>query len=147
MTNQTNSESNNSSRTSTIRIVVVGVIIIALLAVILMVLLGNQGDAPPDTGSGESPVIELPSQLPSGPTVTAIEAINVRSGTGTDYPIYGVAPAGSVGEVIGVSADGGWWVIKIPTAIAASGQGWVSAEFIRADNIGESPVIEAPPLP
>ena len=147
MTNQTNSEPKNRSNTSTILIVIFGVVIIALLAVILFVLLGNQGDTPSEPGGTEPPAIVLPTQLPSGPTVTALEAINVRSGPGTDYPIYGVAPAGSVGEVIGVSEDGGWWVIKLPTTIAASGQGWVSAEFVQAENIGEPPIVEAPPLP
>ena len=147
MTNQTNSEPKNRSNASTFLIVIFGVVIIALLAVILFVLLGNQGDTPPEPGATEPPAIVLPTQLPSGPTVTALEAINVRSGPGTDYPIYGVAPAGSVGEVIGVSEDGGWWVIKISATIAASGQGWVSAEFVQADNIGEPPIIEAPPLP
>ncbi len=147
LTNQTNSEPKNNSSTSTILIVVIGLIIVGLLAVILFVLLGNQGDSPSDPGGGEPPAIVLPTQLPSGPTVTALEAINIRSGPGTDYPIYGVAPAGSVGEVVGESADGGWWVIKLPTTIAASGQGWVSADFVQADNIGEPPVIEAPPLP
>ena len=147
MTNQTNSEPKNRSNTSSILIVIFGVVIIALLAVILFVLLGNQGETPPDSGSTEPPAIVLPTQLPSGPTVTALEAINVRSGPGTDYPIYGVAPAGSVGEVIGVSEDGGWWVIKLPTTIAASGQGWVSAEFVQAENIGEPSIVEAPPLP
>ena len=100
-----------------------------------------------DPGSEAPPEIELPAQLPSGPTVTAIEAINVRSGPSTDYPSYGVAPAGSVAAVIGISADGDWWAITIPTNIASNGQGWVSADFVEADNIGEPPIIEAPSLP
>lgn len=143
MTNQTNSETKSKSGTSMILLVVFGLIIIVLLAVIVFVLLGNQGGTP----SGEPPEIELPSQLPSGPMVTALEPINIRSGPSTDYPSYGVAPVGSVAEVIGVSTDGGWWVINVPRSIAASGRGWVSAEYVRADNIGEPPVIEAPPMP
>jgi hypothetical protein len=146
MTNQTNSE-RKSSGTSTVLIVVFGLIIIGLLAVIVFVLLGDQSDTPPDAGAGDPPQIELPSQLPSGPTVTALEAINVRSGPSTDYPSYGIAPESSVGEVIGMSADGAWWIIKLPQSITISGQGWVSAEYVLADNIGETPVIEAPPLP
>lgn len=143
MTNQTNNETQSKSGTSTMLIVVIGVIIIGLLAVIIFVLLGNQGGIPTD----EPPEIELPSQLPSGPTVTALEPINVRSGPSIDYPSYGVAPVGSMAEVIGVSADGGWWVISVPRSIAASGQGWVSTQYVRADNIGEPPIVEAPPLP
>ena len=147
MNNPTNSETNNRSSRSTTLIVVIGLIIIGLLVVILFVLLGNRNSSPPDAGGGsEPPAIELPSQLPSGPTVTALEAINIRGGPSTDYPSYGIAPEGSVGEVIGVSTDGGWWVIKLPTSIATSGQGWVSAQYVQADNIGEPPVIEAPPV-
>jgi uncharacterized protein YgiM (DUF1202 family) len=131
-------------------IVVIGLIIIGLLAVILFVLLNNQGqdDAPVD-GGGEAPppTLELPSQLPSGPTVTALEPINVRSGPGTEYPSFGVAPAGTVAEVIGMSNDGNWWVIRLPVEIAADEQGWVSVDFVEPDNIGQPPIIEAPPVP
>jgi uncharacterized protein YgiM (DUF1202 family) len=144
MTNQTNSDV-QGSKTSTILLAILGIIIVGLLAVIIFLILNNNNA--PDTGGEVPPEIELPAQLPSGPTVTAIEAINVRSGPSTDYPSYGVAPAGSVAAVIGISADGGWWAITIPTNIAANGQGWVSAEFVQADNIGEPPIIEAPTLP
>jgi hypothetical protein len=144
MTNQTNNETKRKSGTSTLLIVVIGVIIIGLLAVIIFVLLGNRGNTP---AGDNPPQIELPSQLPSGPTVTALEPINVRSGPSMDYPSYGIAPVGSMGEVIGLSADGSWWVIKFPISITASGQGWVSAEYVQADNVGEPPIIEAPPLP
>jgi hypothetical protein len=144
MTNQMNSEPKKNSSTSTILIVVVGIIIIGLLAVIIFVLLGNQGDTP----AGENPPqIDLPSQLPSGPTVTALQPINLRSGPSTDYPSYGIAPVGSMAEVIGISADGGWWVVKLPLTVTTSGQGWVSADYVSADNIGEPPVVEPPPLP
>jgi uncharacterized protein YraI len=69
----------------------------------------------------------------------------VRSGPGSDYPSYGIAPQGSVAEVIGVSADGRWWVIKLPLSFTVGGQGWVSVDSVIRDNIGEMPVVEAPP--
>jgi len=145
MTNQTKSDV-QGSKTSTVLLAILGIITVGLLAVIVFLILRNNNNAP-DTGGEVPPEIELPAQLPSGPTVTAIEAINIRSGPSTDYPSYGVAPAGSVAAVIGISADRDWWAITISTNISANGQGWVSAEYVQADNIGEPPVIEAPPMP
>ncbi len=144
MTEETDPKTSSSS--STIIIVVLVIVVISLAAVIVFLLRGNNNNSP-QGGESTPPQIELPVQLPSGPTVIALEAINVRNGPGTNYPSYGIAPQGSVGEVIGVSADGGWWVIKLPTNIAPDGQGWVAAEYVQADNIGTPPIIEPPPLP
>ena len=99
------------------------------------------------------PVIATPplegEDPPEGdvPTATAIEPINVRSGPGTDYDSYGVAPAGSTAVVIGVSADNQWWVIQISTDIASDGRGWINANYVEVQNADNVPVIEAPPLP
>ena len=147
MTGPSNSDSKTSSKSSNTLIIILVIIIIALIAVIVYVLISNNRTASTDGDSIEPPQIDLPTQLPSGPSVTALEPINIRSGPGVDYPSYGVAPAGSVGEVIGISSDGGWWVIKLSTNIAQSGQGWVSADYVKAENVGEPPVIDAPPLP
>jgi uncharacterized protein YraI len=105
------------------------------------------------TGAEDFPVIPSPERPPSvvvptpGPGVpaaTAIEAINLRSGPGTQYPSYGVAPNGAKGEVIGVSADGGWWVVKLPTSLVPEGQVWVSADWVTTTNTDNVPVIPPP---
>jgi uncharacterized protein YraI len=77
--------------------------------------------------------------------VEALDAINVRSGPGMDYPSYGVAPKGMRLEVTGKSEDGGWWVVKIPTQYVAAGEGWVSDDYVKTENTGDVPLVPAPP--
>jgi uncharacterized protein YraI len=95
----------------------------------------------------------LPEQVtiatppPTSATVTTVEPVNVRSGPGTDYPSYGVAPLGTTGEAIGVSADGNWWEVSLPTSLAPDGTGWISAFYLTTQNVQNVPVVAAPPLP
>ncbi len=93
------------------------------------------------------PVPEIPTPEPGAPTVTAREPINVRTGPGTAYPSYGVASVGAKCETIGISGDGGCYIVKLPTTVAPDGRGWVSAAYVLAENTGDLPVIETPPLP
>lgn len=96
----------------------------------------------PPIGEGGAPTPE-----PDVPTATALEPINVRSGPGTAYLSYGIAPAGSTAIVVGVSEDGQWWVIQLPTDVSPEGQGWVSGEFVEVRNVENVPIIPPPPLP
>jgi uncharacterized protein YraI len=119
-------------------------VIIGVGAIIFWVIggFGNAGPAP------EGPEIEVPLPPDPGlPSATASEAINIRSGPGTQYPSYGVAPKGTTGEVIGVSATKQWWVVKVPPTIDPSGQGWVSGQYVQVSNVENVPVIPDPPLP
>jgi heat shock protein HslJ len=77
--------------------------------------------------------------------VIAPAGVNVRTGPSSDYPIIGVAEFQAEGAIIGQSADGGWWVT--PVDGAPNGQGWVAADFVRAFNTENVPVIQAPPPP
>jgi len=80
-------------------------------------------------------------------TATALEPINVRMGPGTQYPTYGVAPIGSVFEITGVSQDGEWWVVKLPTELSNTGDGWIAARYTETSgDTSNLPVVEAPPL-
>ena len=88
--------------------------------------------------------IIIPTPEPGAPTAEALDAINVRSGPGTDYPSYGVAPEGMLFEVVGVSEDGGWWVVSIPPQVVQDGQGWVSDDYVRISDTGGVPVVPAP---
>lgn len=84
-----------------------------------------------------------PSPPPTdGPYVVANYNVNVRSGPGTEYPAYGVAALGSSAEIIGVSPDREWWMIRLPTTISPDGTGWVSAEYVTAYNADQVPVPE-----
>ncbi len=77
-------------------------------------------------------------------TVTAA-ALNVRTGPGTDYDIVGVLVSGQKVEITGRNADATWYQIKF--AGAEGGVGWVSATYVTAENVGNVPVVEAPPPP
>ena len=77
----------------------------------------------------------------------AIDYVNVRSGPGTSYIIYGVAPPGAAAEVSGKSADGAWWQVKISTQYTADGLGWVSADWVTTQGAESVPVVEAPVPP
>jgi uncharacterized protein YraI len=91
--------------------------------------------------------VEFPPPETGTPTATALQPINVRSGPSTDYPSYGIAPTGSTAEVIGISEDGAWWVVKVSTDFAPDGQGWVTADFVEVTGGDDVPTIPAPPLP
>ena len=73
--------------------------------------------------------------------VTSIEVVHVRSGPGTDYASYGLAPKDASGKVIGVSEDTSWWAVKIPTTLSPEGIGWVSADWVIPENTDSVPVI------
>jgi hypothetical protein len=96
-----------------------------------------------------APVITEPDPIPAGsPTITALVDVNVRSGPGTNYPAYGVAPQASQSIVLGVSEDGLWWVVKISTTYSALGYGWVFAENTWVDPMPPNvPTVATPPLP
>ena len=90
------------------------------------------------------PDVEIPPPDPNGPIATALDAVNVRSGPGTNYASYGIAQKGAKGAVIGISEDGKWWVVKLPASLVGAGQGWVSADWVMVENAGGVPVIPAP---
>jgi uncharacterized protein YraI len=90
----------------------------------------------------------VPPPPPAGvPSATATDAVNLRSGPGTNYPVLVVAPAGAAGEVTGQSADGLWWQVAISTQYSTTGFGWVSASYVYVQNTDSVPVVDAPPAP
>jgi heat shock protein HslJ/uncharacterized protein YraI len=93
---------------------------------------------------GQAIIPELPGE--NVPTATTTEPVNVRSGPGTAYTSYGIVPADTTFEVTGISEDGGWWVVKVPTYIVSSGQGWISANYVVTDKTENVPVVATPPL-
>jgi heat shock protein HslJ/uncharacterized protein YraI len=96
--------------------------------------------------SNLGPGFSIPGPGEGVPTAVAIEPINVRSGPGAQYASYGVVSIGTTGEVIGISEDGEWWVVKVSIEYAPDGRGWVHGDFVRVSNAGEVPVIPTPPL-
>jgi len=95
----------------------------------------------------EAPPLEeiiIPTPQPGVPTAETLDAVNVRSGPGTNYAAYGVAPKGMRLEVIGRSENSDWWVVKIPQQYVGTGQGWVSDGYVKTSNVGDAPVVPAP---
>ncbi|MDW8316379.1 MAG: META domain-containing protein [Anaerolineae bacterium] len=94
-------------------------------------------------------VVDLPAPEPTPAVprgrVVGAQALNVRSGPGTVYPVIAVAREGDEGEIVGRSADGRWWAVKAPSL--PGGIAWVSADFVLATNAENVPVIPAPPTP
>lgn len=92
------------------------------------------------------PGFSIPGAGEDVPTAVATEPINVRSGPGSQYSSYGIVSIGTTGQVIGISEDGEWWVVKVSIAYAPDGRGWVNAEFVDVTNAEDVPVIPNPPL-
>jgi len=135
-------EEQTKKRSTLWNIVLIALAIVGVVAIVFWVS-GALG-----TAESEGPPIEIPPPSePSGPSATALDAINIRSGPGTQYPSYGVAPKGTKGEVIGVSGTREWWVVKVSPAIDPSGQGWVSGQYVQVQDADNVPVIPDPPLP
>jgi uncharacterized protein YgiM (DUF1202 family) len=95
---------------------------------------------PPGTG-------EMPTPEPGAATVTATTYVNVRTGPGLQYPVLFVAKPGGTGEAIGITSDGAWYAVKLPTNLSSTGTGWVSADYVVAQNTENLPVLPVPPLP
>ena len=96
--------------------------------------------------SNLGPGFGVPAPGEGVPTATALEPINVRSGPGAQYSTYGVVSIGSTAEVIGISEDEEWWVVKVSVEFAPDGRGWVNGDFVEVTNAGNVPIIPTPPL-
>jgi uncharacterized protein YraI len=91
-----------------------------------------------DCSSAQQPVVPTPE--PGQPSVTATVLLNVRSGPGTNNPSYGMLHPGQSAVAVGTNSDGSWYAISVPPA--EGGIGWVSAEYVVAENTEGLPVIE-----
>ena len=117
----------------------------------MLTIIATAGDAALTPVPVVSPTPVQPTPTPQPPaqgvpqaTVNAY-ALNVRTGPGTNYDIVGVLLNGQKVEISGRNADATWYQIKF--APAPGGLGWVSAAYVTADNVGNVPVVEAPPPP
>ena len=78
-----------------------------------------------------------------GPTLKAGQAVNIRSGPGTEYPVIGGLAPGNDTPILGRDSGGNWLVIAY-----ASDKGWVAkiVVSVNGDTAG-LPVVAAPALP
>jgi uncharacterized protein YraI len=93
-----------------------------------------QVDAP-----AEIPLVETASGSGSAVSGLVIQKVNVRNGPGTEYEMLGVLNSNDVVFITGRDADGKW--IQIEFASAPDGKGWVTAEFLKAENLESVPSI------
>ena len=91
------------------------------------------------------PTTEMVPPEPGDPQGIALANVYIRNGPGTNYPAYGIASAGSVGRILGVSQDGAWWVVRVDPTKVGAGYGWVMAQYISASNTQGVQVIANPP--
>ena len=106
------------------------------------------GGSVPVAPTPAPPVAIQPLPTPeTGSVATALEAINVRSGPGTNYPSYGVAPAGASAPVVGSNSDQSWWQIAVNPANIPEGVAWVSGGYVSVTNPSSVPVVSAPAPP
>jgi uncharacterized protein YraI len=82
----------------------------------------------------------VPIPTPGTPMLTALYVVNIRSGPGTQYDIMGKLVQGQKAEVVGVSADGIWWIIRVEGA--NNGQGWVASKYVKAENTSGIPILK-----
>jgi hypothetical protein len=115
--------------------------------------------APPPAPDTATPVPDTPTPVPaatdtvappaapSGPVVTTLTGLRVRSGPGTNYEVIGQAQAGQSLPILGRDQNNAWWQVEFPGA--PGGRGWIAAgaEFSTATNAGNVPVVGAPPPP
>ncbi len=90
------------------------------------------------------PTTDMVPPAPGDPQGVALANVYIRTGPGTNYPAYGIAPAGSLGRILGVSQDSAWWVVRLDPAKVGAGYGWVMAQYISASNTQGVPVIASP---
>ena len=105
------------------------------------------GAAAEESPTGDEEKVDLPAPVDgvATGTVTAPDGVFIRTGPGTEYPSVGAVPFGESGEIVGVSEDRQWWVFDAPVGLKLpDNQGWVSAQFIAAQNAENVPVIPAP---
>ncbi|MBI5931885.1 MAG: SH3 domain-containing protein [Chloroflexi bacterium] len=106
------------------------------------------GSSTSPAGTEEPSNASLPSLPTSGQCVLATrenQAVNVRSGPSTDYPILVTISPQSIYDVVGRNADSSWYQI---TYGGGNNRGWVSAQVTRlGGNCTAVPIATFQPLP
>lgn len=87
-------------------------------------------------GSG---VIIISTPGVGAPTLTAVTRLNVRSAPDENASVLTQLDPQQRAEIVGVSANGAWWAIKLEGA--PEGLGWVAARFVTVENATGVPVI------
>jgi uncharacterized protein YraI len=89
--------------------------------------------------AGNAEELVIPTPAPGVPTVVGREDVSIFSGPGNTYPIVGLLHGEQIAQATGVSPDGQWWAIFVPSA--DNERGWVKAESVVTANTEELPVV------
>jgi uncharacterized protein YraI len=92
-----------------------------------------------------APVAVVPPGEPGQPMVTAAFNTSIRSGPGTNFPVYSSFLGSATAIAVGISTDSRWFAISVP--VAPGGIGWVSAVYVLPQGIDGLPVLASPPAP
>jgi uncharacterized protein YraI len=107
-----------------------------------------------DAASEEQGAVELvPTATAQATTATAISkpqiqasnALNVRSGPGTAYPVVGALNSGEQADIVAKNPEGDWWQVTLPSG----GTGWVYGPLVQAqgDTSAIAVASDIPPAP
>jgi len=94
------------------------------------------------------PAVVPPAPAPNAPVATSTVDTYYRTGASTSYPAYGIAPAGTKAEVVGISPDKLWWAVAVPVSQIPAGYAWVIGTNVTVTGDTSSiPTYPAAPLP
>jgi heat shock protein HslJ/uncharacterized protein YraI len=112
-----------------------------------LLLWGLEDEFFPPTATQPLPPVDLPDPDANVPTGEARVNVNVRTGPSMLFPVKGVAEQGDTGEILGLSPDGYWYAVKVPTTLVGTGTAWVAADYVELTNpTGQSLPVVTPPL-
>lgn len=83
------------------------------------------------------------NNAPSGASLVAPGAVNIRFGPGINYNVIGTLNANTTVPIIGRNGDTSWWQIGITNGA----NGWVSASVVNASNADSVSLVDTPAPP
>lgn len=86
------------------------------------------------------PTVQVTTTPESSAIVTANTNVNIRSAPDVISEIVGLFETGQVADVLGINFNRSWWYIRIPDT--ESDRGWVSNDFVTAENADNVPVVD-----
>ena len=98
--------------------------VVILLSLAVLSACRSAEPTPVPTETIPVPPVDIPDPAPNVPTGTARVNVNLRTGPGMLFPILGTAQKGDSGEILGISPDGYWYAVKVPTTLVGTGTAW-----------------------
>lgn len=123
------------------------IVVVIFLSLVVLSACRPAEPTPVPTKTIPLPEIDIPDPAPNVPTGTARVNVNVRTGPSMLFPILGTAQKGDTGEILGISPDGYWYAIKVPTTLVGTGTAWSAADYVELSNPTGQPLpMVTPPL-